>query len=690
MNLYNKYRPRTFEEMVGNETAIQTMGKAIKKPNHSHTYLLSGPPGTGKTTIARIMATMLGASDMDIREINTASARGIDTAREIIQQMRLNPMFGKTIVYILDECFYGETLISTPTGNIPINKIKIGDSIINAFGVDSVKNIFVNKVPLNRICRIKINGNWIYTTIDHLFFTQRGWIKVKDINERDYIFNIKCDIMESNEGVSNGKRKKIQKQMQCMWKNISGCIIKSAILLSILQNDIRESSKENARIRTYLQRMWKDFYQLWETKCLFKKLCSKDKKSKSRISKKDIYGAIKEKTFGSADQIHKETSRISGAIIRTHEEKQSGSKSRNTEKNKGNNDSKRNIRKSIEGESEGERILYRSTTIASQIHRWKIRISNIIRKTADRLSYLLQSRYRISKVSSCNRSRWKWASSEKEKNTRYKKGKKISAIRLESIEIFQQGCINESEWSGITSKDILRGFVEYYDLEVEWHSSYCVNGIIVHNCHKFTNDMQNALLKPLEDTPEHVYFFLCTTDPNKLIAAIKSRCTAIKTVLLKPEQLTIIIKRVAKLENIKLTGEMIELIADHAKGSPRKALVELERIAVLESEKERKDFIEGDSVDEEDADVSKLFGVLLRNKSGWVEVADVLKLLSENGKMDNADDIRYAIMGMANSMLLNGKMVKRNAIILEAFSDVNYNSGKFGLTLACLRVTIPG
>jgi len=104
MTLYNRYRPKSFEDIVGNESAINSLSKAISKKNHSHAYMLTGPSGCGKTTVARIMAkTILGAGDMSINEINASSDRGIDTARDIIQQMRYNPSDGNVTVFILDE-----------------------------------------------------------------------------------------------------------------------------------------------------------------------------------------------------------------------------------------------------------------------------------------------------------------------------------------------------------------------------------------------------------------------------------------------------------------------------------------------------------------------------------------------------------------------------------------------------------
>ena len=102
MSLYRKYRPGEFGKVVGNQDMVEYLERAIKEDS-PHVFLLHGPTGCGKTTIARIIADQLGASGIDLDEINTANFRGIDTAREIIKQSRYTPM-GKARVWIIDEC----------------------------------------------------------------------------------------------------------------------------------------------------------------------------------------------------------------------------------------------------------------------------------------------------------------------------------------------------------------------------------------------------------------------------------------------------------------------------------------------------------------------------------------------------------------------------------------------------------
>jgi len=100
--LYRRYRPSTWDEMVGNETAIKSLRTEME--NGSHVFLLHGPAGTGKTTLARICANEIGAGELSIREVNSANNRGIDTAREIIEQIRYNPSDGESLVWIIDGC----------------------------------------------------------------------------------------------------------------------------------------------------------------------------------------------------------------------------------------------------------------------------------------------------------------------------------------------------------------------------------------------------------------------------------------------------------------------------------------------------------------------------------------------------------------------------------------------------------
>ena len=207
---------------------------------------------------------------------------------------------------------------------------------------------------------------------------------------------------------------------------------------------------------------------------------------------------------------------------------------------------------------------------------------------------------------------------------------------------------------------------------------------IIDEVHKTTADWQNAMLKILEDTPEHVYFFLCTTDPQKLIKAVKSRCTEIKTAALSVEQLQLVLKRVNKLEGLKIDKEILEEIADKAEGSSRNALVMLEQVASAESENDIKAILDSRGSDD-DPDTILLCRALLDSKNGWREISAVLRKLKDAGKLDDSESIRYMVLGYMNSVLIGGKMNQRAVLVMEAFSENTYNTGKFGITLACLN-----
>jgi len=101
--LYRKYRPENWGEVIGQDHIVKAIGGALKLGKVSHAYLLCGPRGTGKTTIARIIAHELGTSVNDIYELDAASNRGIDDVRDIRENVRTLPFDSKYKIYILDE-----------------------------------------------------------------------------------------------------------------------------------------------------------------------------------------------------------------------------------------------------------------------------------------------------------------------------------------------------------------------------------------------------------------------------------------------------------------------------------------------------------------------------------------------------------------------------------------------------------
>lgn len=101
--LYRKYRPQEFDEVIGQDHVVKVLKGAVALGNVAHAYLFSGSRGTGKTSMARILARAIGTSSADLNELDAASNRGIDDVREIRESVHTLPFESKYKVYIIDE-----------------------------------------------------------------------------------------------------------------------------------------------------------------------------------------------------------------------------------------------------------------------------------------------------------------------------------------------------------------------------------------------------------------------------------------------------------------------------------------------------------------------------------------------------------------------------------------------------------
>lgn len=103
ITLYRKYRPATFDEVVGQEHVVTALQGAAEQGTFAHAYLFSGTRGTGKTSLARIFARAIGTNDNDLYEIDAASNRGVDDVRALREEVTNMPFSSPYKVYIIDE-----------------------------------------------------------------------------------------------------------------------------------------------------------------------------------------------------------------------------------------------------------------------------------------------------------------------------------------------------------------------------------------------------------------------------------------------------------------------------------------------------------------------------------------------------------------------------------------------------------
>lgn len=208
---------------------------------------------------------------------------------------------------------------------------------------------------------------------------------------------------------------------------------------------------------------------------------------------------------------------------------------------------------------------------------------------------------------------------------------------------------------------------------------------ILDEIQKASGDAQSALLKAFEDTPEHVFFILCTTDPEKLLATIRGRCTQFTTSVLSDELITQLVAEVSQAEGAEIPEKIIHKIAEKSQGHPRNALVELDKILGLDAEDMEAALALQEDIDMKVIDLCKA----LVKKSSWKKVASILDNLKED-----PEKIKQAVLGYFDRTIktTNDEALQaRSFLIMQSFIDRSFlYSGKYALTVSCYEALYNG
>lgn len=696
MSLQILYRPKSFKAFAGNDESKKSLQEILERKHPPSAFLIVGPSGCGKTTLGRIIAKALGCKKDDYKETNASSDRTLPAIRKLIDDMRYTPMSGKKKVVLMDECFAPDTKISTISDQIPISEIKIGDTIYNLNGIDTVEKVFKNKIPLNHVVRVnKSDDTYTFCSKNHEYYINGEWVFAKDLTNRF----LACynDVMLNTQSLYRGQEdgiKNLQMVQRGFLPEEKNKIILFQQMFSLLSRINKRKTKIIYDKMRILQRIICTENKKEQT-ILFKKLRFKMDAHPGSHKEKNIHPRKKDKCKERTPSFFKNRScqRITSKIFGTYEEIQSFFQPKKYRKIQNYQKIKRYFTY-LAWKTWGQWAINRSPEIAydfvgvgsrsadknSRPFTCRFKKGMVRQKEG---SYQLQSGHRESGIKNSYRSGLQTTQRNQNQKERSKEGIFIKMERVESVEIYQRGNNDQSFESIIGDKERNQGYIEFYDLQIEKNPSYIANGNMVHNCHGLLSPTQEALLKALEEPPSHVHFILCTTNPEALKDTFKRRCHIYEVQPLNSNQMVKHLKLILKKEKVKnFKVEILEKIIELSNGSPGIALKYLDMVIDMTDPKEAINLLKSSGTSENDViEICRaLTDFRVNDKTRWGRVKKLLK----NFKGD-AESARRPILGYLNSCLLGNSEGINFALIMDEFKTNFYDSGKAGLSLACFK-----
>lgn len=221
--------------------------------------------------------------------------------------------------------------------------------------------------------------------------------------------------------------------------------------------------------------------------------------------------------------------------------------------------------------------------------------------------------------------------------------------------------INSSENRGI---DTVRQIME----EIRYAPLSGKTVYILDEMHQQTTASQNAMLKMLEECPEWCYFMLATTDPQKVIEAIKTRCSIIQVQPLDHLTMFGLLRRIAHKEQVQISLDVLHKVADLSEGSSRKGLKVLGQVLYLNTDDERMEYLDKNSFSDENQDIIELCRALIAKK-GWNSYMECLEKAKDDVKA-NPEGVKFLVMSYARSVLKK-EFNLNAAAMLKAFCGID-------------------
>jgi DNA polymerase-3 subunit gamma/tau len=198
---------------------------------------------------------------------------------------------------------------------------------------------------------------------------------------------------------------------------------------------------------------------------------------------------------------------------------------------------------------------------------------------------------------------------------------------------------------------------------------------------------QQGLLKVLEDTPVHLYFFLCTSDDTKINVAIKNRCTRFQLSLVSNKDMLGLLKRVAKAEKKQIGDKVYNRICEVADGSPRQAMVLLEKALQIEGTDDQLEAVQRGATSQATFDLVKAIMPWEGNPS-WPKVCQILQGIQD----EDPEGIRRMLRTSAKAAILKGRgnAAARGHDVIAALRQDVFGFDHADLAAACFEIVFPG